>query len=216
MRRDAAAGAGAAVAALLLAAISLSGCAGTFGFQKKAAPPPPVDPAVTAAVQLTHRLEVLQRLFEGTPVEQAAIVADAKRHYDLAPQAPGKELDYALVLAAPGHTGSDPVHARQLLSSVLASGTSLPAPDRALAVVAMHDVDRQLELSVANQRLRTAYALDTRMREAQAGKRLKEQVEENVRLRRDLARARAKLQAISNIERSLNNRRKSAAPSPTK
>ncbi|MGH8150046.1 MAG: hypothetical protein ACRETB_08740 [Steroidobacteraceae bacterium] len=216
MQRERVARAGAPLAALLLAAALLCGCAGTFGFEHGHTPPPPspVDPAIAAATRLSHRLEVLQRLIEGTPAEQAAILADAKHDYDLAPAAPGSELDYALVLAAPGHAGSNPAQARQLLSSALASGTTLQVPERALAVMVMQEVDRQLDLVATNERLRTEQALDARQREAETSRRLKAQVEENVRLRRDLERARAKLRAITNIERSLNNRRKSAPPAP--
>lgn len=221
MRHDRMIRAGTIPAALLLAVLPLaaallSGCAGTFGFERKHAPPPPppVDPAVVAATQVSHRLEMLQRLVEGTPAEQATILADAKHDYDLAPTTPGNELDYALVLAAPGHAGSNPTQARQLLSNALASGAGLSTPDRALAVVLMHDVDRQLDLVAANERLKTQQALDTRQREAEASRRLRVEAEENVRLRRELVRARAKLQAITNIERSLNNRRKSAPAAP--
>lgn len=194
--------------ASLLAVTFLAGCAGPFGLTRsKPASPAPVDPTVANARALTGHLELVRQLVEGTPVEQAKIVASVKQRYDLAPTEPRDELDYALVLAAPGQAGSDPAHARVLLTSVLASGSALEPSERALAVIVLHDVDQQLDLAAANERLRTKYEVDGRLRSAQADRRLKAEIEENQRLRRDLARARAKLKAITNIERSLIQRR---------
>ena len=91
----------------LLAAMLLCGCADMLGLAgEKPAPPAPPDPAVLAAQALTSHLALVQRLIESAPDAQAQIVARVKHRYDLAPSTPDDELDYALVLAAPGHAGS--------------------------------------------------------------------------------------------------------------
>ncbi len=204
-------------AALTLAAAAmLGGCAVPFGAgtPRKADTPPPVDPAVTAAVLVANRLEIVQRLVEGTPAEQAQILATVKGTYDKSPTTPGDELEYALVLAAPGHSGSDPGHAQQLLQNVLDSPDSLMPSERALAVLVLRDVDRQLDLVAENQRLQVQSEQDDRERMAFASRRLQSEAEENARLRKELEKTRAQLNAITNIERSLN-RRRSSAPAPS-
>jgi hypothetical protein len=51
-------------------------------------------------------------------------------------------------------------------------------------------------------------------RVASANRRLQTELEENTRLRKELDEARAKLDAIANIERSLNERKPGTAPRP--
>jgi YfhG lipoprotein len=205
-----------AAAVALAAAAMLSGCAGMAGLRAapKADTPPPVDPAVTAAVLLATRLEDVQRLLGAAPAEQARILATAKQTYDSAPTAPSGELQYALVLAAPGQPGFDPAHAEQLLRNVLSSPLSLSPSERALAALLLEDVEQQLALAAENQRLQLAAASNDRERMAAASKRLQAETEENAHLRKELEETRAKLNAIANIERSLN-RRKPSTQGPT-
>ncbi len=195
----------------LAAAALLAGCAQILGLEtpRKASAPPPVDPAVTAAVRLASRLEVVERLIESVPAEQAQILAAIKRDYDRSPAAPGNELEYALVLAAPGHAGFDPAHAQQLLRAVLASPASLMPPERALAALTLQGVEQQLALAAENQRLELAAVRNDRELMAAASKRLQAEAEENARLRKELEATRAKLDAIANIERSLNGHKPS-------
>lgn len=209
MTRAASATAPAAAAVALIAAAVLGGCALPFGVKapNKVDAPPPVDPAVTSAVLLANRLEVVQRLVEGAPAEQAQILATVKQDYDSSPTTPSDELEYALVLAAPGHPGFDPAHARQLLRNVLASPITLTPSERALAVLVLRDVERQLELADENQRLQMESARNDHELTVAANRRLQAETEENARLRKELEKTRAKLNAIANIERSLNRRK---------
>ncbi len=207
---------GTAAAMALAAAAVLSGCAIPFGMEppRKADTPPPVDPAVTAAVLLANRLELVQRLVEGAPTEQAQILATARLDYEKSPSTPSDELEYALVLAAPGHPGSDPAQAQQLLQSLLTSPVPLMPSERALAVLVLRDVDQQLDLIAENQRLQLNSQRTDHAQAVAASRRLQAETEENVRLRRELEKTRAQLSAIANIERSLN-RRKSNAQAPS-
>jgi hypothetical protein len=202
MRRETA---GLAVAALVAAA--LGGCqSGPNPLAHNSDSTPRVDRAEVSAVVLASQLQALVQLVQGAPAEQAEILAAAKHEYDVAPT-PSHELALALVLSVPGHPGSDPAHAQQLLRDVLATPETLMPSERALALLTLDNVDHQLDLAHQNQRLQTAFERNDRELLAEASRRLQAETEENAKLRKELDDARSKLDAISNIERSLNKRK---------
>jgi hypothetical protein len=158
------------------------------------------------ATQLTSVIHALQQLVQGGPAEQAEVLATARAAYEQARQGPAA-LRYGLMLAAPSHPARDPVTAQRLLREVQARPELLSGIERALASVELQRVDAELRGTTENERLvaevqrerdksRTAPASATLTR------RLQVEAEENVRLRKELAEARAKLDAIANIERS--------------
>jgi len=63
-----------------------------------------VNSAAASSIALSEYLQLLQRLVQGPPAEQAEIVANAQREYDTAPT-PSRELRLALILGLrpPGH-----------------------------------------------------------------------------------------------------------------
>jgi hypothetical protein len=203
MRREAAA---VAIAALVGAA-SLGGCAsGPNPLTHKSDAAPRVDRAAASAAVLATHLQALVQLVQGAPAEQAEILAAAKHEYDVAPTA-SHELALALVLSVPGHPGFDPARAQQLLRDVLATPETLMPSERALALLTLDNVNHQLDLTSQNQRLQTEFERNDRELVAEASRRLQAETEENAKLRKELDDARAKLDAISNIERSLNKRK---------
>lgn len=206
MRLDTTALAVAALAALLGAA-TLGGCqSGPSSGARSSASPPAVDRAAASAAVLAAHLQTLSQLAQGAPAEQAEIVASAKHDYDSAPTA-SRELKYALVLAVPGHPAFDPAHAQQLLRDVLATPETLMPSERALALLTLDNVNRQLDLTAQNQRLQADSERTDRELVAEANRRLQAETEENAKLRKELDDARAKLDAISKIERSINRRK---------
>ena len=166
---------------------------------------PAVDRAVASAGALAAYLEVLQRLVESGPAEQAEIVVAAQREFELAPT-PSHQLRYALALAAPNHAGSDPTKAQTLLRELVAMPETLLPAERALAMLELMKVDRELLLAAENRRLQADQARADRDRIAATSRRLQAEIEENARLRKELADAQAKLDAIADIERSINER----------
>ncbi len=196
------------VIAALAGAAVLGGCAGGFGGSsiRKTETLPPVDRAAASAASLARQLGVLQRLIQGAPAEQAEILAAAKHAYDTAPT-PSHELEYALVLATPGHPGFDAPRAEQLLREVLATPETLLPSERAMAVVTMRTTERQLALTAENQRLQSDADRSDRERTAALNHRLQSEMDDNARLRKELEEVRSKLDAIANIERSLNSRK---------
>ena len=199
---------GGLVVAALLSVATLGGCTSTGGAGQQRAPaaPPVVDRNTTSAMLLASYLEMLQRLVQGGLAEQAEILSSTKRDFEVA-QTPSHQLRYALVLATPGHAGTDLERAQQLLRGLTASPESLLPSERALAILELQQVDRVLALNSENQRLQASAERTDREHVTALNKRLQTEIDENAQLRKDLDEAHAKLDAITNIERSLNKRK---------
>ena len=98
-------------------------------------------------------LEMMGRLPEGDPARQAEIFQSAKDAATLTPTTSNR-LKYALALATPGHSGSDPVAAQRQLSELLATPETLLPVERLLAMVELQEVDQRLILSRRTRELR--------------------------------------------------------------
>lgn len=190
---------------LLCAAVALAGCRTLGGGAGDADTTPVVDRSATSAAALAGYLEILQRLVQSGPAEQAEIVVATQREFELAPT-PSHQLRYALALAAPGHAGSDLPAAQRLLRELLASPETLTPAERALTLLELLKADQQLLLAAENRRLLNDANRNDRDRVAAINRQLKSEIEENARLRKALDEAQAKLDAIANIERSINER----------
>ncbi|MEJ0038399.1 MAG: hypothetical protein WDO68_20360 [Gammaproteobacteria bacterium] len=200
----------AALAAALLAL--LGGCSTDLLTRKDSRPPvqaPVVDRAAASATLITGYLENLQRLVQSAPAEQAEIAAAAQREYDMAPT-PSHQLRLALVLATPNHAATDLARAQRLLRELMAAPAALLPAERALAFLEQQKVDVRLALEAENKRLQSTVVRNDKDRSVAANKRLQAEIEENTRLRKELEEAQAKLDAISDIEKSLSERKSSA------
>jgi hypothetical protein len=192
-----------AVGAALLAAV-LAGCNGSL--QRAPAPAPQASPVNASAAVLADYLAMLQRLLGGQPTEQAEIMASAEHDYAVAPT-PSHELKLALILGTPGHPGTNLPRAQGLLRELMASPEMLLPGERALAALELSQIDDHLTLEAENRRLQSDATRTDHVLVANANKRLQSEMDENTRLRKELDAARAKLDAIANIERSLNERK---------
>ena len=168
--------------------------------------PPVVNRAVASSTVLADDLQLLQTLVQGTPSDQAEIVATAQRDYETAPT-PSRQLRFALILATPGHPGTDLPRAQRLLRELMANPEMLMASERSLAFLELQQIDDHLTLEGETRRLQSDAVRADRERLANVNHRLQLETDENVRLRKELEEARAKLDAIANIERSLNERK---------
>ncbi|GAC1458003.1 MAG: hypothetical protein PVSMB6_16780 [Steroidobacteraceae bacterium] len=194
-----------AAAAGVCAALLAAGCASMPGNAPPPAPPV-VDQAAVAHTVLSAYLQLLQNLLQGQPAQQAEIVAGAQREYDSSPT-PSRELKLALILGTTGHPASDLPRAQRQLREVLANPEMLLPGERALAFLKLAQIDDHLTLETENRRLQTEVIRLDHERVTNASHRLQAELDENARLRKELDEARAKLQAIFNIERSLNERK---------
>jgi hypothetical protein len=193
---------------LPLALVSLlAGCAGMGG--ARPVEPRPVSATVESlqAAQLAGYVTALQTVVQGSPAEQAEVLAAARTGYEQARQGPAS-LRYALLLAAPGHPARDPQAALRLLLEARSRPELLSPVERALAIVEIQRVEQELGLALENARLVTE-AQQQRDQQRVAppsvalARQLKTEMDENARLRKELEDAKAKLEAIANIERSI-------------
>jgi hypothetical protein len=193
-----------------LALVSVAGLiaacqSGPFAGRPDRGTAPEIDRSAVPAASLAAYFDTLQRLVQSGPAEQVEIVVAAQREYELAPS-PSHQLRYAMALAAPGHAASDPAVAQGLLRELVASPEMLTPLERALALLELMKVDQQLLLAADNQRLQSEVNRNDRERVVAINRRLQSEIEENARLRKALDEAQAKLDAIANIERSINER----------
>jgi hypothetical protein len=193
--------------AATLAALIGSGCHTLGGLvPRQPTSAPVVNSAAAGSSALAEYVQLLQKLVQGRPAEQAEIVAVAQHEYDLAPT-PSHQLKLALVLGAPGHPARDLPKAQGLLRELMANPEMLMPVERALATLELSQIDDHLTLEAENRRLQSDAAKADQQHKADANQRLQAELAENAKLRRDLEEARAKLDAIANIERSLNERK---------
>ncbi len=159
-------------------------------------------------------LELMSSLPQGDPARQAELFQTAKDAAELTPTTSNR-LRYALVLATPGYSGSDPVAAQRQLSELLARPETLLPIERLLALVELKEVEQRLILQSENKRMRDDAPRDDSRDKLQAiNRRLNAESDENVRLRKALDEARAKLEAVTHIERSINDRGTSGSHTP--
>jgi hypothetical protein len=193
------------IALSLPLAVLAAGC-NSLGAPHPAPPPPPVDHAAISNTVLTDDLQLVQNLVQGPATRQAEIAAGTQRDFDNAPT-PSHELKLALVLGTPGHPAADLPRAQGLLRELLANPELLLPGERALALLQLSLIDDYLTVDTENRRLQAEVIRLDHERVANANHRLQAEMDENARLRKELDEAHAKLQAIFNIERSLNERK---------
>jgi hypothetical protein len=173
------------VAAAMIAVL-LSGCS-------------PVIPGAPAADEY---LTELSDLSLDDPALQAEIFADSQAAAQLAPS-PSTTLRYALVLATPGHPGSDPQQAQSILRELMTQTALMTPAEVALATIYLKSSEQLILLGSEARRLRASTDRAQRTEDAAINQRLATVEAENRRLRQDLEDAESKLEAITSIEQSI-------------
>jgi hypothetical protein len=181
----------------LLGALSACGSFGSLGRPK----PPPIESAGPPqdAAALLPLLEMMSSLPQGDPARQAELFQSAKDGAELTPTTSNR-LKYALALATPGYSGSDPVAAQRQLSELLARPETLLPVERLLATVALKEVEQTLVLQAENKRMRDDPPHDSHDKLQALNRRLAAEQDDNAKLRKQLDEARAKLEAVTHIE----------------
>jgi len=144
----------------------------------------------------------MSQLASGDPATQAEIYADAAAAARLTPDT-GSRLRFALVLATPGHPGSDPDLAQNILRDLLSQPELLTPVEQSLATIHLGEVEERLTLDAEARRLRLASARATNSEDAAIAERIASIESENRQLKQSLAEAQEKLDAITSIERSI-------------
>lgn len=197
--------------AALAALLAVVGGCGTIGRPKPAAADSrpsstELDRDGTVALLLAGTIQTLQRLAQGTPATQAEIVADARQAYERSP-AGSAELRYALTLATPGHDARDPKRARQMLQELAAQPETLAPVERAMTLLELSQLDRELGLQADNERLQSESERTEHDRSTASARGLQQAADENAKLRHQLDELQAKLDAIAKIERNVTERK---------
>ncbi len=196
-------------AALVLAA-ALSGCA-SFGGSSSDTRAPATEPFANtrpingAADTLAVYLQTLRSLIEGDAVLQADVFRSIAAAADSAPTTTNR-LMLALALATATHPASDAAQAQRLLTELLATGDALLPEEHALALIHLKDVEQRLILDAEASRLQQAAAAAAAQRNDRNSQQLQAALDENRQLKAALDEARARLDAITNIERSIRER----------
>lgn len=200
-------------AACALAIGVSSGCTVVGGEPNlEVTPPLPQRPELDVSA-ITPALELMRTLPDGDPARQAELFQSTKEAAALSPTTSNK-LKLALALATPGHSGSDPVAAQRQLAQLLATPETLLPVERLLATVELQEVDQRLVLQEENQRLREEGPRETRDKLLAINRRLSAESDENLRLRKALEQAQAKLEAVTHIERSINDHAPNGSHTP--
>ncbi len=147
-------------------------------------------------------LSELSDLSSNDPALQAEIFADSQAAAQLTPN-PSTTLRYALVLATPGHPGSDPQQAQSILRELMTQTALMTSTEIALATIYLKSTEELILLGSEARRLRASTDRAQRTEEAAINQRLATVEAENRRLRRDLEDAESKLEAITSIEQSI-------------
>ncbi len=202
-----------AAGVLVVGWTSSCGIDGLFSRQPAPAPAQP-ESAQQNLSPIAPLLELMSSLPQGDPARQAELFQSAKDAADLTPTTSNK-LRYAVALATPGYSGSDPVAAQRQLSELLARPETLLPIERSLALVELKEVEQRLILQAEIQRAHDDAAHDDMRDKLQAtNRRLAAELDENVKLRKALDEARAKLDAVTHIERSINDRATNGSHTP--
>jgi cell division septum initiation protein DivIVA len=196
---------------IIAMALVLAGCSSVADLRRDAKAPVAAPSADTVqAAQLNSYINAMSQLVQGSPAEQAELIAGARAAYDPARPGPGA-LRYGLMLATPNHPAHDAPQAQRLLREALSRPEMLSVTERALAIVELQRVESELRATAEVERL-TGEVQRERDRQRNTvsspnlAKRLQTEMDENARLRKALDEARAKLDAIANIERSISDR----------
>jgi hypothetical protein len=193
-----------------LLAVTLCGCSLMSQPKAAAALPAATLPDAAAVAPL---LELMSALPQGDPARQAELFQSVKDAAELTPTTSNR-LKYALALATPGYSGSNPVAAQRQLAELLARPETLLPIERLLAGLELKEVEQTLVLQAENKRMRAEAPPDDRDKLVAMNRRLATESDENARLRKALDEARAKLEAVTHVERSINDRGTNGSRTP--
>jgi hypothetical protein len=190
----------------LSAALLVSSCSTDFFTQKPAAPTKPViDYKAASSEALADDFAVLDKLIAAPPEQQMQIVGAAEQDYQATPT-PSKKLRLALILGTSDQAASDLPRAQQMLQELSSDPQSSLLPgERTLVTLQLKQIGDYLTLEAENRTLQADAARAEQL--VSLKHRLDGAAGENAKLKKQLEEARAKLAAIANIEKSLNERK---------
>ena len=190
------------IATLVILVALTASCAQTRDWLNRMRSSESTESIILGAPDADQYIQEMYRLASGDPATQAEIYADAESAATLTPGL-STRLRYALVLATPGHSSSNPQEAQSIFRELLAQIDLMTPSEAALATIHLNSVEQQIVLVAETRRLRSANSLAATTEEQATAQRIANVESENRRLRRSLREAEQKLDAIISIERSI-------------
>ena len=188
------------------AALILCGCSTDFFTQPPRAPARPIiDHKAASSEALAEDFAMLDKLIAAPAEQQMQMVGSAEEDFHTTPT-PSKKLRLALILGIPDQAGSDLPRSQQMLEDLASDPRSSLLPgERTLVALQLKQIGDYLTLEAENRTLQVDAARADQL--AALKHRLDGAAGENAKLKKQLDEAKAKLAAIANIEKSLNERK---------
>ena len=190
------------IAALAILVALTAGCAQTQEWLNGIRMPGSSESVILGAPGAEQYIQEMYELARGDPATQAEIYADAESAAKLTP-GPSTKLRYALILATPGHSASNPQEAQGMFRELLSQTEMMAPAEIALASIHLDVVEQQIVFDAENRRLRSVNLRAATSEEQAIAQRIAKVESENRQLRRSLQEAEQKLDAITSIERSI-------------
>jgi plasmid stability protein len=188
---------------LALALGALTACAGFSAGEKKTGSAPNTAAAETPKpASIASYLDLLDRMAPGDSLRQSSELASTLASAQQNPTAANR-LRYAIALGAAGHSLSNPVEARRLITELLAGQNDLSPQEVSLANALLREYDARVALyaDLARQREESEHKLKSL--DAEGDRRYAALNAETQRLKKALAEAERKLEAVAEMERAL-------------
>lgn len=189
-------------ALLAVAAIVLTACAGLQPASKQSVPGQTVAAPTPKPAGIASYFEVLDLMAPGDAVRQSTALASTLTEAQQNPTSSNR-LRHALALGAAGHSSSNPVEARRLITELLAGQHDLTPQEVSLANAFLREFDARVALYADMARQREESERQIKAMGADEDRRYSALNAETQRLKKALAEAERKLEAVAEMERTL-------------
>ena len=183
-------------------AIALTACAGLHPASKQGVPGQAVTAPTPKPAGVASYFEVLDLMAPGDAVRQSTALASTLTEAQQNPTSSNR-LRHALALGAAGHSSSNPVEARRLITELLAGAHDLTAQEVSLANAFLREYDARVALYADLARQREDSERQMKSIGADDDRRYSALYAETQRLKKALAEAERKLEAVAEMERTL-------------
>jgi len=183
-------------------AIALTACASLQPADKTGASSQPAVTASPKPADIASYFDVLDRMAPGDLVRQSTELASTLTQAQQSPTSSNR-LKYAIALGAAGHSLSNPVEAKWLITELLAGTNDLTPQEISLANAFQREFDARVALYADLARQREESERQLKLIDADGDRRYNALNAETQRLKKALAEAERKLEAVAEMERSL-------------
>ncbi len=183
-------------------AIAVTACAGLQPASKQGVPDKTVSAPTPKPTGVAPYFEVLDRMAPGDAVRQSTELASTLSQAQQNPTSSNR-LRHAIALGAAGHSSSNPVEARRLITELLAGAHDLTSQEVSLANAFLREFDARVALYADLARQREESERQMKSLDADEDRRYSMLNAETQRLKKALAEAERKLEAVAEMERTL-------------